>query len=115
MILSHLHATVFVPQVSHDGGVTWEPDHWLLLRRLVKVGFRAVFTACEVPRGLAKPGIASTPSTLLELALPLDEEGGRHRRSLLWQGGFQCGRGSQQAKRHVSHCISFHVIACKLA
>ena len=32
----------------------------------------------DLPKGLAKPGISeSPPSTLLELALPLDEEGRR--------------------------------------
>ncbi|CAL1129504.1 unnamed protein product [Cladocopium goreaui] len=62
-------------QVSRDGGASWEMEHWLLLRRHVKV-----------PEGLAKPGIAvSPPSTLLEMALPLDD-----------QGGFQAGRGAQQ-------------------
>ncbi|CAK9097755.1 Protein NO VEIN (Protein EMBRYO DEFECTIVE 2597), partial [Durusdinium trenchii] len=62
-------------KVSRDGGETWELEHWLLLRRLVKV-----------PDGLTKPGIShSPPSTLLELALPLDET-----------GGFQRGRGAQQ-------------------
>ncbi|CAE7198124.1 NOV [Symbiodinium natans] len=61
-------------EVSRDGGRSWEEDHWLLLRRQF-----------QVPEGLSKPGLASPPSTLLELALPRDS-----------QGGFDRSRGPQQ-------------------
>ncbi|CAE8621053.1 unnamed protein product, partial [Polarella glacialis] len=54
-----------VLEVSRDGGVTWERERWLLLRRRF-----------EVPQGICKPGISTAPATtLLELALPLDPDG----------------------------------------
>ncbi|CAE7633293.1 NOV [Symbiodinium sp. CCMP2456] len=61
-------------EVSRDGGRSWEADHWLLLRRRFQVLW-----------GLSKPGLASPPSTLLELALPKSPE-----------GGFDRSRGAQQ-------------------
>jgi len=50
-------------EISRGGG-PWESERWLLLRRKFLV-----------PPGVAKPGVSSPPeTTLIEVALPLDDE-----------------------------------------